>query len=191
LPAARGKIRRAAELLGEDAAARARPSDMAQALFDLGATVCTETPTCGICPWVHGCAGRRAGIAAKLPLRAGKKPRPERFGAHFWLSDFDGRVLLRRRPPHGLLGGMTELPGTQWRAAPWAAADALEFAPMPAEWRAAGLVFHGFTHFRLRIDLYAAAVPRIEAEGFLRPAASLGAEALPSLMRKCVRTVLG
>ena len=191
LPPAKEKIRRAAELLGEDAAARARPSDFAQALFDLGATVCTETPTCGICPWVHDCAGRLAGIAAELPRRAEKKLRPERYGAHFWLTDADGRVLLRRRPPHGLLGGMTELPGTEWRAAPWAATEALGFAPMPAEWRAAGQVFHGFTHFRLRIDVYAAVVPRIKAAGFLRPAAALGAEALPSLMRKCVRMVLG
>jgi len=95
-------------------------------------------------------------------------------------------VLLRRRPPDGLLGGMTELPGTEWRAMPWDAAEALARAPMPAVWRGVGEVRHGFTHFELSITLFAACVEHIEAEGFRRPVGVLGAEALPSLMRKCV-----
>jgi A/G-specific adenine glycosylase len=190
VPLPRGKplIRRAAERLGADEAARARPADMAQALFDLGATVCTgAVPACGICPWFAACEGRRQGIAADLPRRAAKKPHPVRYGAHFWLEDSAGNVLLRRRPPRGLLGGMTELPGTDWRAEPWNADAALACAPMPAEWRRAGAVRHGFTHFELRLDVYVARVQVIAAEGFLRPAPALGAEALPSLMRKCVR----
>lgn len=188
LPGAKPALRHAAERLADDAGARARPADMAQALFDLGATVCTEAaPTCGICPWFACCAGRRQGIAADLPRRAARPPLPQRYGAHFWLTDPGGRVLLRRRPPAGLLGGMTELPGTDWRSESWALADALALAPMPAPWRPAGQVRHGFTHFRLRIDLYAAQVPRIDADGFLRPAGALAGEALPSLMRKCVR----
>ena len=81
---------------------------------------------------------------------------------------------------------MTELPGTPWRAAPWSAAEALAHAPMPADWRAAGEVRHGFTHFELRIALFAAEVPAIEADGFLRRGAALHDEALPSVMRKCV-----
>jgi A/G-specific adenine glycosylase len=100
-------------------------------------------------------------------------------------------VLLRRRPAEGLLGGMTELPGTEWRAAPWDAAEALPWAPMPAVWQPAGQVRHGFTHFELTIDLYAAHVPRIAAAGFQRAVAALDDEALPSLMRKCVRMVCG
>jgi A/G-specific adenine glycosylase len=188
LPGAKPALRRAAERLAADPAARARPADLAQALFDLGATVCTEAaPVCAICPWFACCAGRRQGIAAALPRRAARPSLPQRYGAHFWLTDAAGRVLLRRRPPDGLLGGMTELPGTPWRPEPWAPADALLLAPMPAVWRPVGQVRHGFTHFRLRIDLYAAAVPCIAADGFLRPADALGAEALPSLMRKCVR----
>ncbi len=106
---------------------------------------------------------------------------------HFWLTDPDGNVLLRRRPPEGLLGGMTELPGTEWRAAPWDVAEALRLAPMPAAWQRAGQVRHGFTHFELTIDLLAARVPRIDAAGFARPIAALAREALPSVMRKCVR----
>jgi A/G-specific adenine glycosylase len=190
LPGAKVAIRAAAFRLGSDEAALARPSDFAQALFDLGATICTPAaPACGICPWMAGCAARRSGIADELPRRAPKPLRPLRHGAHFWLVDSDDRVLLRSRPPRGLLGGMTELPGTEWRAEPWGLAEALTHAPMAAEWRLAGQVRHGFTHFELRIDVYAARVRRIEGEGFLRPRGGLAEAALPSVMRKCVRQV--
>jgi A/G-specific adenine glycosylase len=187
LPGAKAEIAAAAARLGAQPAARGRPSDFAQALFDLGATVCTPTgPACGVCPWMDACAARLAGIAAELPRKAPKRARPTRHGVHFWLTDADGNVLLRRRPPRGLLGGMTELPGTEWRAAPWTAAEWRAFAPMPAEWRAAGQVRHGLTHFELFLEVVSARVPRIVADGFLRPVAALGAEALPSVMRKCV-----
>jgi A/G-specific adenine glycosylase len=136
------------------------------------------------------CAGRRAGIAEELPRKAPKKLRPLRHGVHFWLTDAAGHVLLRQRPPHGLLGGMTELPGTAWRDARWPAAEALHQAPMRADWRPAGEVRHGFTHFELRLDLFAARVERIDAEGFLRSVAALATEALPSVMRKCVRMAI-
>ena len=192
LPAAKPVIAAAAAWLGEQPAARARPSDFAQALFDLGATVCTPTsPACGVCPWLAGCAARRDGIAAELPRKAPKRARPLRHGVHFWLTDPVGRVLLRRRPPRGLLGGMTELPGTEWRASPWSAPEWLAFAPMRAEWRPAGQVRHGLTHFELVIEVVAASVPAIRAEGFLRPVADLAGEALPSVMRKCVRVAAG
>ena len=163
-----------------------------QALFDLGATVCTPArPRCVVCPWLEHCAGRRAGIADALPKRSARRERPMRHGVHFWLADAEGNVLLRRRPHDGLLGGMAELPGTEWRAMPWPTNEALTLAPMPAEWRPAGKVLHGFTHFALAIELFAARVDRIEAEGFQRPIALLDAEALPSLMRKCVRMAGG
>jgi len=188
LPKAKSLLRGLAQRLGDDLDARARPSDFAQALFDLGATVCTPaTPACGLCPWVAACAGRRAGIAAALPCKAARRARPLRHGVHFWLTDAAGNVLLRRRPRDGLLGGMAELPGTEWRAMPWRPEEALPLAPMPADWRPAGRVRHGFTHFELTVDLLAAQVPRIEAPGFARPIAALEREALPSLMRKCIR----
>ncbi len=186
LPGAKAAIGAAAARLGADPAARARPSDFAQALFDLGATMCTPTsPSCGICPWMAGCAGRRQGIAADLPHKAPKRARPVRYGTNFWLTD-GHNVLLRRRPPRGLLGGMTELPGTPWRAERWSPADAFVHAPMPAAWQPAGAVRHGFTHFELHIALFSARVERIEGEGFLHPMDALDAAALPSLMRKCV-----
>jgi A/G-specific adenine glycosylase len=191
LPAAKPEIHAAAAALGTDPDAIARPSDFAQALFDLGATLCTPTnPACALCPWREDCAGQRAGIAATLPRKAPKKLRPLRHGAHFWLTDAADHVLLRRRPPHGLLGGMTELPGTLWRDVAWEPAETLPHAPMPGAWRPVGEVRHGFTHFELRLVIYAARVERIEADGFRRPVTALDQEALPSVMRKCVRLAM-
>lgn len=197
LPRAKPAIAAAAAALGEEPLARGRPADFAQALFDLGATICTPRPVCGLCPWHDHCAARRAGIAAELPRKAPKPERPQRYGAHFLLADAAGSVLLRRRPRQGLLGGMTEFPGTEWQASRWTEAEALAAAaaigatPLTG-WRRAGEVRHGFTHFRLTIDIYVArpaAIPpaALEPDGFLRPLAALAGEALPSLMRKCLR----
>ncbi len=192
LPAAKPAMRAAAEALGADPDAQARPSDFAQALFDLGATLCTPTsPGCGVCPWLDACVGRRLAIAADLPLKAPKKVRPVRYGVHFWLTDPAGHVLLRRRPSSGLLGGMTELPGTPWREGIWTEAQAMKYAPMTAHWRPAGQVRHGFTHFELILQLFAAEVPKLEGEGFQHLIADLGQSALPSVMRKCVKAAQG
>ncbi len=191
LPEAKKPIAVQARALATQGVARARPSDTAQALFDLGATLCTPTsPHCVLCPLTDACLGRKAGLAAELPRKAAKKPRPHRFGVHFWLQDAAGQVLLRRRPTRGLLGGMTELPGTTWRTTPWAEAEALAAAPMTGRWQAVGQVEHGFTHFTLTIDVVAAKVLIIDAPGFLCDVTGLGAEALPSVMRKCVAVAL-
>ncbi len=187
LPGVKRAIRAAADQLGKDPDAVARPSDFAQALFDLGASICSPTsPACALCPWREPCGGRRLGLASELPRRALKKERPLRHGVHFWLADSAGNVLLRRRPESGLLGGMIELPGTSWRQGRWTEAEAMIHAPMPANWRAAGQVRHGFTHFQLTIDLLAARVSTIEGDGFIHPVERLGEVALPSVMRKCV-----
>ncbi len=189
LPAAKPAIAAGAQTLGEDQAARARPSDFAQSLFDLGATICTPTnPACAICPWRDGCRGRAQGIAADLPRKAPKAARPVRHGVHFYLTD-GAHVLLRTRPPRGLLGGMAELPGPVWRTEPWTEAEALTHAPMHAPWQRAGEVTHGLTHFELRIDVLHARVAGIQAEGFLCRLEALAEAALPSVMRKCVALV--
>ncbi|MFW7268454.1 A/G-specific adenine glycosylase [Gluconacetobacter sp. Hr-1-5] len=192
LPGSRKAIARHAATLNDSAEARARPSDFAQALFDLGAGICTpRQPACALCPWREACAGLRQGIAASLPAKAPRAARPVRHGAHFLLTDAGGHILLRRRPEKGLLGGMLELPGTEWRATPWPEAEALPFAPARADWRRAGRVSHVFTHFTLHVDVYAAhvahfpnAVARIG--GMAVAHADLDTLALPSLMRKCV-----
>jgi A/G-specific adenine glycosylase len=186
LPGAKPALAAAAATLNAAPDAQARASDFAQALFDLGATICTRNPACAICPWTAHCRARAAGIAGDLPRRVVKKPRPSRHGAQFFLTDAQGRVLLRRRPPRGLLGGMVELPGTEWRATPWPMAEAVAHAPMQAAWQQTGQVEHVFTHFALYLDVYAAQVGLIEANGFLCAAEALHAEALPSVMRKCL-----
>jgi A/G-specific adenine glycosylase len=170
----------------EDPAARARPGDFAQALFDLGATICTpRNPACALCPWRGGCAARQAGIQADLPRKSPKPARPLRHGVHFLLRADDGRVLLRRRPEKGLLGGMLEVPGTPWRAEPWAEAEALGHAPVAAGWAPLpGVARHGFTHFELEMRLYAApaAAAGSVAGEWILPAAARGA--VPSVMRR-------
>ena len=187
LPAGRAEIAAAARRLGEHGAAQSRPADFTQALFDLGATICTpRAPACALCPWREDCAGLAAGIAAALPRKGPKPVRPVRHGAQFWLVDAAEQILLRRRPPAGLLGGTLELPGTPWRPESWPEPEAMELAPMVAAWRLAGSARHGFTHFELRLDVYAASVPVIAAPGLLRPISGVEAK-LPSVMRKCVR----
>src|SRR6516164_4008392 len=114
-------------------ALRALPGigDYAQALMDLGATICTpRRPRCVLCPWRSCCAAAASDRAEELPARGEKPKRPLRHGVAFWLTREDGAVLLRRRPEKGLLGGMTEIPSTPWRATPWSFAEALR-PPLP------------------------------------------------------------
>ncbi|MBE7210672.1 MAG: A/G-specific adenine glycosylase [Gluconacetobacter diazotrophicus] len=187
LPAARSRLAALAATLGEDPDARARPSDFAQALFDLGATLCTpRAPACTLCPWREPCAARAGGDPASLPRKAPKPERATRHGAAFVLRDPAGRVLLRRRPPEGLLGGMSEPFGTPWRPEPWSEPEIRAAAPLAADWRFAGTVRHGFTHFPLEVSVWTAILPVIAPPpgGFLRAPAELAAEALPTLMRK-------
>ncbi|MBO1079276.1 A/G-specific adenine glycosylase [Roseomonas sp. 573] len=162
LPGARPALAALARRWMEQDAARARPSDFVQALFDLGATICTpRSPACALCPWRSDCEGFRTGLAPSLPRKAAKKARPLKRGVHFLLLDGTGRLLLRRRPPTGLLGGMLELPGTPWRETPWTDAEIPPFAPLPGlDWRALdGEAKHGFTHFELHMALRVATAP--------------------------------
>ncbi|MXP62509.1 A/G-specific adenine glycosylase [Roseomonas sp. M0104] len=194
LPAARPRLAALAQGWMSQSAAQARPADFVQALFDLGATICTpRNPACALCPWQAGCEGRKAGIAASLPRKAPRAARPTKFGVHFLLRDDEGRLLLRRRPPTGLLGGMLGLPGTPWREESWAEEEALAFAPVAAlDWRPLpGEAKHGFTHFELRMSLLTATAPpalRTEGEWWPPPAA---AQALPGAMRRLLTLAEG
>ena len=184
LPASRPAINQAAQALIHPT----RAADLAQALFDLGATICTpKNPACSLCPLRADCIAQAQGIAASLPRKAPKKPRLTRYGVHFHLTDAQNRLLLQTRPAKGLLGGMAALPGPAWREARWSLEESLSHAPQQAPWRHLGQVEHDITHFHLVIDVYAASLPTIQAEGFLHPLDDLAAAALPSVMRKCVR----
>jgi A/G-specific adenine glycosylase len=163
-----------------------RAGDFAQALMDLGATICTpRRPRCVLCPWRACCAAAAAGLAEALPTRGVKPERPLRYGVAFWLTRPDGAVLLRRRPQNGLLGGMTEIPSTPWRAEPWTFEQAVWVAPAAAEWtKLPGTVRHGFTHFVLELAVIAG---KGSADGIWSPVDRLGEHALPTLMKKIAR----
>jgi A/G-specific adenine glycosylase len=192
LPEAKVELRRLAAGLTP---AR-RPGDHAQALMDLGATVCTpKRPSCLVCPIATWCAGRAQGIAALLPMRPVKPGRPLRVAVAFLVLREDGHVLLRRRAEAGLLGGMLEVPSTEWSAVLPPAQEALRAAPVAADWRAVpGLVTHTFTHFRLEAAVHRAIVPagaRVTSQAdparcqwVLRR--DLDRAALPSVMRKII-----
>ena len=176
LPGAKPRLAVAGASLGAQDAAREAPGDFAQALFDLGATVCTpRAPSCMICPWRGACVAHARGIAAELPRRAPKPRKPVRFGTAFLLIDGAGRIGLRRRPPKGLLGGMLELPGSDW-----AATMPDVQPPAVAPWREAGEIRHVFTHFELRLSVRAARLPDLPGDLIAAPSDA----ALPTVMRK-------
>jgi A/G-specific adenine glycosylase len=183
----------AAALLPAEPDVDFRYGDFAQAMMDLGATVCLpRAPRCGLCPLAGDCAGRAAGIAETLPRRADKVPRPTRRGIAFWIEGPDGAVLMRRRPKSGLLGGMLELPTTDWREAPWPPEEAWATAPVAGKWRPLpGLVRHTFTHFHLELAIWAGSPTDAgEADGDWIPAQDLAALPLPTVMRKAVAHAL-
>lgn len=198
LPAARPEIDRRAQAL----APAHRPGDFAQALMDLGATLCTpRRPGCDRCPWRDGCAGRARGIAETLPRPAPKPLRPHRHGVALWVERPDGRVLFRRRPPRGLLGGMMAVPTSAWRPEPWPAAAALAAAaaeiPWAGGWRPVpGRIDHAFTHFALTLQVLCGAASDgggavDDAGGRWVAPAEFAALALPTLFRKVVAMAAG
>ena len=194
MPAAKKTIRaRALEIVPD-----ARPGDFAQALMDLGSGICTPVaPKCMLCPLAEMCAARLQGIAERLPARVPKSVRPTRRGIAFWIVDAKGRVLLRRRPPSGLLGGMMEVPSSAWREGRMDRTSPLKEAPLALDWhRIEGRVRHVFSHFALELTVMTATASEDEARTLKapyawRPIAALSKEALPSVMAKVVRQALG
>jgi A/G-specific adenine glycosylase len=164
-----------------------RAGDFAQAMMDLGSAICTpKRPACGRCPWQAGCLARKRGIQEELPVKAPKMVRPLKRGAAFVARDAAGAVLLVKRPEKGLLGGMMEPPLGPWTEEFPSGDAALAQAPFAAKWKKrAGVVRHGFTHFELEIEVYAAEVTkRPKVAGVW--ADDLAAVALPTVMRKIV-----
>ncbi|WP_426443130.1 A/G-specific adenine glycosylase [Bradyrhizobium genosp. P] len=171
---------------------RSRAGDSAQALMDLGATICTpKKPACSLCPLNDDCAGRMRGDQETFPRKAPKKTGTLRRGAAFVVTR-GNELLVRSRPEKGLLGGMTEVPGSEWLAGrddKAALKQAPELKSVTRWHRKAGVVTHVFTHFPLELVVYTANVPpRTRAPDGMRwvPVATLADEAFPNLMRKVV-----
>jgi A/G-specific adenine glycosylase len=164
-----------------------RAGDFAQALMDLGSALCTpKRPACARCPWSAACEARRRGIQEDLPVKAEKAMRPLKRGAAFVARDAEGAVLLVKRPEKGLLGGMMQPPLGPWTSTFPSTDDAIKQAPFRAPWKKRlGVVRHGFTHFELEIEVYAAKVSR-RPKGEGRWVADLSTAALPTLMKKIV-----
>ena len=155
LPAARPELRTLAAGLVDAGA----PGDWAQALMDLGATVCRpRSPRCDLCPATEDCAARASGTPETWPRKSARATRPVRSGIVFVLRNGD-RVAVVRRPPRGLLGGMLGLPTTDWTASGPDAAAVAAAAPASLDWREAGAVDHIFTHFSLELRVLAAEGP--------------------------------
>lgn len=173
LPAAKPELTRLAATLTP----RQRPGDYAQAMMDLGATVCApRNPACILCPVAGDCDARAQGIAADLPRRAPKTPKPQRTGIA-WVARSGDAVLLEQRPAKGLLGGVLAFPSTGW--------DGREMPPPgPAEWRDIGEVRHVFTHFNLSLTVMAGELTGPPMRGHPVPLRDFDRSALPGLMRK-------
>jgi A/G-specific adenine glycosylase len=196
LPKAKGELRRLAATLTPVE----RPGDFAQAMMDLGATVCTpKSPSCLVCPLQPDCAATAKGIEATLPARSPRPERPVRFGHAFLALREDGHILLRKRADQGLLGGMMEIPSTPWAEASSTVVGASRIAPVRGDWwRVPGEVVHTFTHFRLELAVHRALVP-VDAEltFWAEPdrcqwvhRRDLDRAALPGVMRKVIAHAL-
>ncbi|QDH16921.1 A/G-specific adenine glycosylase [Swingsia samuiensis] len=193
LPQSRSHIAEKASSLNNSDPARKHPSDFSQALFDLGATICTpKNPSCLMCPWQSSCQGHKQGIAASLPKKTAKKPKPIRYGVYFIAQRANDTFLLRQRPPKGLLACMDEPPGTEWRTETWEQTEALKNAPFLSSWTFSGKITHIFSHFTLLIDVYVTNVPERSNTlidpvfGAFRP---LETAALPGVIQKCFTLV--
>lgn len=163
-----------------------RAGDFAQAMMDLGASLCApRAASCLLCPIQPGCAGAASGQPTDFPVKPIKVERPVRFGHAFIFMRDDGAIWLRKRPEKGLLAKMTEVPGSDWTGDRQAVVR-----PKGFSWRKRGQVVHIFTHFRLELDVWiTSATELLDRDGWWSPVTQLPDEALPSLFRKVIAVV--
>jgi A/G-specific adenine glycosylase len=153
-----------------------RAGDFAQAMMDLGATICRpRAPACSACPLKSNCAAKASGEPERFPGPKRKTVRPVRFGIAYW-TERNGCVWMVRRPAKGMLGGMVALPGSDWTDKSAQAGATL------------GHVTHVFTHFRLELSVLSAPAP--VGEGWWQPIAGLAHAGLPTLYRRAIDSVL-
>ena len=179
--------------LARDLTPDKRAGDHAQALMDLGATVCMpRSPLCDCCPLNSDCRGLKEGIAEVLPRRETKTQLPTRYGVVFCLLDNEQRILLRRRPEKGLLGGMMEVPSTPWRDKRWRLNQIISHAPIETQWRKISKnVTHTFTHFRLELIVMKGSGWRgALANEVWQPVGELSDLALPTVMKKILHEIV-
>lgn len=184
VPAAKKRIRHVVE----DLTPHERPGDFAQAMMDLGALICTpKRPDCRHCPVRGGCSGFELGDPEIYPAKTLKPPKPLRRAAAFVAVRDDGAILLRKRPPNGLLGGMTEVPTSGFTARDDGDTSS-SAAPFSGAWRKTGTATHVFTHFRLELVTYRCDTSSLPtADGcWWAPAEAIAQEALPTVMRKAI-----
>ena len=171
-----------------------RPGDFAQAVMDLGATICTpRKPNCRICPWRCQCKAFQNDLQELIPARQDKKSKPKRYGIVFWVKHRDAGILMKKRPNKGLLGGMVVVPSTEWVEKEWSTKDAQNTAPFKTNWKPLpGVIKHTFTHFHLELSILAANVSRIGGTDdfiWVRPE-KMHEIPLPTVMKKVVQHVL-
>ena len=183
LPKARKAIRECAD----DITPAERAGDFAQAMMDLGATICTaRDPKCLLCPLSKNCLALTTGDPARFPVKPAKRHKPVRLGHAFWIER-EGAVWLVKRPGKGMLGGMRALPDDGWSAQ----GNGTGSGAMPGEWRACGVVRHSFTHFTLELTLLRATGDMLpEGEGEWWPLEQLEVAGLPTLFAKAARLAL-
>ncbi len=171
-----------------------RTGDFAQALMDLGATICSpKKAACALCPWMKGCDARLNANPTDYPRKEAKKPKPTRKGYAYWMMHKDGSVLIRRRPEKGLLGGMMEFPSTEWLEKDLPVQEAKKQGPGPALWsEVPGMVRHTFTHFHLELTVLKGKVsgnPSVNGK-WVHPD-DFKDHALPTVMKKISKHVIG
>ncbi|MBS9719801.1 A/G-specific adenine glycosylase [Tianweitania sp. BSSL-BM11] len=185
LPQAKSEIRtELAKIVPAD-----RPGDFAQALMDLGSSICTpRRPTCILCPFKDDCQALALDEPERFPVKKPKAERPVRHGAAFVAVRADGAILLRKRPDKGLLGGMAEVPCSAWQASGGFGPDE---APFQADWKPSGTITHIFTHFALMLDVYRAPFegPAPSDMWWSAPSEVAG-EALPTVMKKAIEAAV-
>lgn len=165
-----------------------KSGDFAEALMDLGATVCKpKNPNCAACPWQNDCQASAQGMAVAYPNKKPKKDKPTRRGWAFWIERADGHVLLERRPEKGLLGGMTGFPTTPWQEERISADQAVATQSFQGDWHAEDeAVLHTFTHFHLELGVIKVRLQDVPSGGLWCPREDVEAHALPSVMKKVV-----